>query len=322
MVVTLSSLLILLLFFNSEKGALTIEKSNVLKAFFPYMIILHHVSQMMDGIGDFRWAGPYGVGVFFFISGYGLEYKRSYGVLNFKSYVKRIKRVLFPIILPVTVYLILLSTNGTNIWKYAIEHLMSYSIVFPYTWFVITLIVLYTSYYSLSYLFPKSKKKLFFAEFVFLLFFSGLMMLNRMQGTYYITTYCFLMGAVYQHCESVIMEMQSNKYIVITAILFLFLTTIIALFVPPFKGYATLGASIWTTCFIFLFTKTNAKYTPFLNHLKNISYDVYLCQGIAFLLLTWLSVDRVWLYAIMSILLSILFGEICYYSRSYIKKTT
>lgn len=78
MVLTFTIISLLLLFKNVGSGILTLEKSNNLKAFFPYMIIMHHISQATSGFLDFRWAGPYGVGVFFFMSGYELEYKRSF----------------------------------------------------------------------------------------------------------------------------------------------------------------------------------------------------------------------------------------------------
>lgn len=52
-------LMILLVLFSSSQGTLKIDKSNALKAFFPYVIILHHVSQMTGNVSDFRWAGPF-----------------------------------------------------------------------------------------------------------------------------------------------------------------------------------------------------------------------------------------------------------------------
>lgn len=157
-------LVVLWALFNSGGGILKVEKSNALKAFFPYIIILHHVSQMTGGVLDFRWAGPYGVGIFFFISGYGLEYKRSFGLLNLTSYIKRIMRILVPIILPVIIYLILLSIDGIDVWDYTIKQLNHPAIVFSYTWFVIVLMILYTSYYVLSYLFPQ---RVFLQSFYF-----------------------------------------------------------------------------------------------------------------------------------------------------------
>lgn len=315
MIVTFFILIILLTFFKTGKGILSIERSNALKAFFPYIIILHHVSQATGGVLDFRWAGPYGVGVFFFLSGYGLEYKRSYGLLNLYSYISRIKRILFPIILPAIIYLLLLSYDGINIWKYTIEQLQHPAIVFPYTWFVITLLILYTSYYIVSYLLTKSR---FIAEL--LLLYSVIMVLLRMDGTFFITTYCFLAGAIYHNKESLVQKWQTQSRVVSFVILVLFITTIVALFPPPFKGYAALGALIWTICFIFLFTKINVRYNNILDHLKNISYDVFLCQGIAFYVLSKCCLlETVWLYASLSILLSLLLGEICFSVRKLMK---
>ncbi len=53
MIVTFFILIMLLFFFKTGKGTLSIEKSNAIKAFFPYLIILHHVSQATGGVLDF-----------------------------------------------------------------------------------------------------------------------------------------------------------------------------------------------------------------------------------------------------------------------------
>lgn len=56
-------------------------KADMLKALFPFVIIMGHVSFAYPDslIRDMRFAGPYVVGVFFFLSGYGLECKRVTG---------------------------------------------------------------------------------------------------------------------------------------------------------------------------------------------------------------------------------------------------
>lgn len=229
MIAAFWGLLFLIILFNAKSGKLTIEKSNVLKAFFPYFIILHHVSQITGGVLDFRWAGPYGVGIFFFISGYGLEYKRTNGVLTLTSYMTRVKRILCPLIIPIAFYLIILSANGTNVRDYLITQVHNYAIVFPYTWFVITLLILYTSFYILSSFNPKN---LFLALFAFLVLFSAIMIFLKMDGTYYITTYCFLAGAVYHNREEFVQRWQIFSPFTITAMGVLLITTIIALFPP------------------------------------------------------------------------------------------
>lgn len=310
-------LIVLFVLSNSGEGTLKIDKSNALKAFFPYVIILHHVSQMTGGVLDFRWAGPYGVGVFFFISGYGLEYKRSCDLLNLPSFIKRIMRILVPLFLPVFIYLVLLSTEGIDVWDFTINQLYHPAIVFPYTWFVIVLLILYISYYFLSYLFPK---RFFYAELIFLVLYSAIMILLRKDGTFFITTYCFLAGAVYQNRERFVQSWQTNFWFVTIAIIVLLLTTVVALFPPPFKGYAALGALMWTICFIFLYTKIDFRYNKVLDHLKSISYDVFLCQGLAFYVLTRvLAISDTWLFATLSVILSLIMGEICYSIRKGIK---
>lgn len=112
------------------------------------------------------------------------------------------------------------------------------------------------------------------------------MILLRKDGTFFITTYCFIAGAVYQNRERLVQSWQTNSWFVTIVIILLLLTTIVALFPPPFKGYAAFGALMWTICFIFLYTtKIDFRYNKVLDHLKSISYDVFLCQGIAFYVL-------------------------------------
>ncbi len=318
MLAILFILVVALLFFSEDKGKLSLEKSNVLKAFFPYLIIMHHVSQATGGFFDFRWAGPYAVGVFFFISGYGLEYKRSRGKLDAHSFFVRVEKILMPLILPVIVYLLLLSADGVSIGEYTIDKLKSFSIVFPYTWFVLTILILYISYYLLSQ--RLGGGRLYVAELFFLFLFSYIMVKLQMDGTTFITTYCFLAGAMYNHWENIINRYQEKTVFVFTAFSLSIVTTVLALFPPIFKGYAAIGALVWTVSFIFLYTKTHIRYNSIFEHLKRISYDVFLCQGIAFYLLKEkVGIDNNLSYAILSIILSVVFGEFFYYIRKISK---
>lgn len=95
-------------------------------------------------------------------------------------------------------------------------------------------------------------------------------------------------------------------------------TTILSLSAPPFKGYAAFGALVWTVCFIFLYTRTKVQYNLVFDHFKSISYDVFLCQGIAFYILKEkLYFEDNLLYAFFSITLSIVLGELCYNIRKF-----
>ncbi len=83
-----------------QRFALTKQRSDVLKALFPFAIIIGHVYFHYSYLffQDFRWAGPYVVGLFFFMSGYGLEYKYEHSTINLPAFQKRIKNLLIPVI--------------------------------------------------------------------------------------------------------------------------------------------------------------------------------------------------------------------------------
>ena len=79
MIITLLTLLIII--YNTKiignTSLLTLEQTKILKAVLPIAIIIGHISFAHPHtiISDFRYYGDYAVGMFFFISGYGLQYK-------------------------------------------------------------------------------------------------------------------------------------------------------------------------------------------------------------------------------------------------------
>ena len=72
MIILSFALLLFALFIKAEKrcDVLIKQKADLLKALFPFVIILGHVSfKYPDSIiKDMRFAGPYVVGVFFFLN--------------------------------------------------------------------------------------------------------------------------------------------------------------------------------------------------------------------------------------------------------------
>ena len=76
----------------------SIEKTNVLKAILPFGIIVHHISFNFPQnilLNDFHFTGPYIVGIFFFISGYALEFQYNKNKISLNELVRRIKKYLF-----------------------------------------------------------------------------------------------------------------------------------------------------------------------------------------------------------------------------------
>ena len=179
---------------------------------------------------------------------------------------------------------------------------------------------MYISYYFLSSFLGGIK--LFVSEYIFLILFSYMMMKNQMDGTTYITSFCFLVGAMYHYWEKTINVLQTRFFLVVIIFVIFMIATIISLSSPPFKGYAALGSLTWTVCFMILYTKTHVRSNIVINHLKNISYDVFLCQGVVFFILKEvLRNDMGISYICLSVIFSIVFGEISFIIRKLAKFT-
>ena len=79
MISCLIPLLVLSIIIRGGVAPFSKDRTTLLKAVLPWVIILHHLSLKTNLLGDFNEAGVYVVGLFFYISGYGLEKKRMGG---------------------------------------------------------------------------------------------------------------------------------------------------------------------------------------------------------------------------------------------------
>jgi len=53
---------------------------------------------------------------------------------------------------------------------------------------------------------------------------------------------------------------------------------------PPFRGFALMGVVVYVMAFFFVLSFIPLRKLPFASFFKSISYEMYLCQGIFFLL--------------------------------------
>lgn len=142
--------------------------------------------------------GVWVVGIFFFLSGYGLNYslhrKRDYlkGFL-----IKRVGRIILP-------FAVVCVAN----------YFLGYSGGFPeclfQDWFVTEIILIYCIWYLLYKYLPES-----YAEKVFLVLILGLNILGTYYGIgsrWYGSTACFLLGIIFEKKESAIFSYCSTRY--------------------------------------------------------------------------------------------------------------
>ncbi len=270
-----------------QRFALTKLRSDVLKALFPFAIIIGHVYFHYPNFffQDFRWAGPYVVGLFFFMSGYGLEYKHEHSALGLMAFKKRIKNLLIPAIPPLVIYLVVRWALGLPIGSYIVAGLRSYYLILPVTWFVISLLFLYVFYFVGRSL--RLGNKVFDCWiFVLTSLLAVVLIKAGISGTTFESNYAFLCGIIFKQYEVKILNSKRGGYTVMLCLLILVAAALSYIHnVPPFRGFALVGVVLYVMAFFFVLSFIPFREIPFFQFFKSISYEMYLCQDIFLLTL-------------------------------------
>lgn len=293
--------LLFFLFFQRNQDAYELEKdrSDILKALFPFLIILHHISinNECTWLADFRYCGAYVVGIFFFMSGYGLEYKKRQGTLNLP---KRLSKLFKPVVLPMGGYIIYVLLTNDNAWVFMMDTVKHFNLVLPYSWFVIVIGMFYSLYSFISKMVHGDMK--FDAVFAFVLFvLSILFCVLRFDSVTYISNSAFLLGIIYQQKEkSLILLMRKRS--VVGAMLFV-LTMIVVSYgkgTPLFAGFSVVGVPLFVLAFFLVFSRI--RIAPFqiksILFLKKYSYEMYLWQSFAMSIIGYFNVDSMLIYVL------------------------
>ena len=247
------------------------------------MVILQHCSGFINIpyiSSDFGIVGSAAVGLFFFFSGYGLEVKKEKDSLKLTELPLRICKLLYKLIIPtILFYLINILLNNSIIDVLINTFEMNFYIL-PYSWFIITLCILYILFY-LSYILTKRYHLHSLLGFIFIL--HVICMKFNVPTYIYISNLAFFSGAIYKRYECNIIKLRLS-HLKWCSILCLGLLTIFAIRLPD--GLRPLFRFFWTFSFMALYaTLPSIKTNNLWNYLNTIGLQVYLCQGIAFLLI-------------------------------------
>lgn len=252
----------------------------MLKAVLPFIIIFGHIYQYTGFGSDFDVTGIYCVGLFFFVSGYGLEKKF---VISLKYIATRIAKVLLPLLVPICLYLtIQYIVFDKEIGALVKGSLLHYNLIVPYSWFFITLIILYVIFFLCRAISRRHDKLLIPLVTVALCAISALYLMLALQGTYHISNFAFLAGVIMSKYEQKIMTVVEGAVgkIVLTVLL------MISLYVSlhPFKGSVYFNVFIYSLSAAIVLSLVKDFTNRFINFFKEMSFELYTCQGIAFLL--------------------------------------
>lgn len=132
---------------RTANPSFTIERTSILKALLPFIIILGHCSLILGGCQDFTKTGALVVAIFFFISGYGLQVKHEKQQLNYPYFKKRIIKLFVPIVAPAIAYAFLLYYFDRDNFLSFYTNYKTWNIMLPFAWFVTMLIILYILFF-------------------------------------------------------------------------------------------------------------------------------------------------------------------------------
>ncbi len=309
---------IALMFSSSKDKTFNLQRSKLLKAILPYGIILGHISAYNTTVFNVAIVGSFIVGVFFFISAYGLECKRQAGNIKIGGLWSRIFKLLLPLVVPIILYVDLLILRKCNAELIVAENLRNYQLILPFTWFIIVLAIFYAFFYIIS-----SIKKITNIWFFIILFISVCVfsvanfILFRDSAYTNFSSLCFPAGVLYRQHETKIKNFLSKKYNYIICFVVLLATGLIdhVHYLLPFT------ILIWSIVIIMLSTLFNVSSNRVLNFFSDISYEVYVCQGITYLFIPQ-HFDKYnpIVHIALTIILTIVIAILCYFATWYLKR--
>lgn len=307
-----------LLFFASTDKSFNLQRTMLMKAVLPYGIIMGHISAYNSSVFSIAIVGSFIVGVFFFISAYGLECKRQNGNIALHGLWGRLLKLVIPLIVPIVVYIVALVIRRDDAFLIIIRNVREYQFILPFTWFVIILAIFYAFFYVLSSLHYISDKHFLllltlsvcvFSAFNFILF----------RGSAYtnFSSLCFPAGVFYRQYESKIEQFLNRK----TSYLLCFLFFLATGFAASINHLLPVTILVWSILIIMISTLFTVKNNEVLNFFSNISYEVYVCQGIAYLFIPQ-HFDKYppVVHILLTIALTIAIAVVCHFVTSPIKR--
>lgn len=260
-----------------------------MKAVMALMIVADHMA-LFYGVSFLRPFIEFGapiVSVFFFISGYGLQVsycKRRDDYLN-HFFSRRFWKVLAPYLIATALFCILIWDPDKNWGKDLLSTFTEGKPILPFSWFVIELLYFYLAFF-VSYRFFLGPWRLFvMCIFMALLFYLSIHL--HYGNGWWISSLAFPAGIVFATQEKRVysfLEGSPARY--------WFSQLVLAIvFILCYLGGRLLGKYyLWTVCYICIplivalvvarlpLERLNVKAVSFL---ATISYEIYLCQGIA-----------------------------------------
>lgn len=291
-------LILLLCTFGKEKGAqFSKDKTDFLKVFGAIGIVLHHLYLVLNlpMLQQFWYWGPIMVGLFFFVSGYGLAYSAE----NKRDYLKGLikRRVLATILPPAIIAFFFFQVTRTAVYQQIptidVEGFIcrgDYNTILPNSWFVFVILLLYVVFY-ISYKGVFQNRLRLALISVFILLYIFLLKYIGFDGCWYKTILAFWMGMIFYYSDWY--KMSSRKFLqFVTSVSFLIVGLVALKFLPLHIDTSYILFAVFPLLFAIIISRVNVQKivsNGLFKFLSSISYEIYLTHGIVIFLLKEIS---------------------------------
>lgn len=294
------------------------EYASAFKMVIPWLIIIHHISQGQGIFTDFLHFGPYGVGIFFFISGYGMQIKNENGTNSLRHLGKRYLNLFFPILVPVLLYTIILIIFKDNVWEIIWSRVTNFSIILPFTWFFFVLAGLYAIFFFVSHVFHTDGSQILSLVIIICVSMYLGYRLN-IPTTYWCSALSFPAGVIFRKFEYLLPKLlPRNLHIAIAStsiLLCVYLSTL------HIKGIGEFLIPALAVLSAYLISTTPKLTNKISSYLASISYEVYVCQGIAFYLINKLPIINPFLYAFCILVATFIIAANCHLMTNLLRNS-
>lgn len=291
-----------------HKDYLSVSNCNILKGVFAVVIIMHHIAQRTtEGfvIDWFKDAGYLAVGVFLFISGYGLTWKCIEDEKYLNGFLKRrVLSVAKPFAIVYLLTFIAYSINRGKILDVSELYIVNAQgdTFVQSSWFVIVILAIYLIFYIITKLIGIKRMGFVIVVMTSIVIVWIFLCINHFGfGNWWCnTSLCFVMGMLWAKYKNKIEKVLQRYYIV--SLLTVLIVEMLLLNIWEYPNIITLikenitdnvkmiiavWKSVVAVLFVFIVVMLNMKIkitSIVFQKLGNISYEMYLIQGIFFLM--------------------------------------
>ncbi len=207
-----------------QDDPLSLDASKAVKGFAALYIVFGHIAQALKGENDilyfFTETGVLFVGMFFFLSGYGLYTNLKTKENYLKGFLKkRLITVLVPFYVCILVFTAAAAIFGRRFTALELLGVISgWSLINSHMWFIVEIVILYVAFY-LIYRFVRNRTKatVVMTVFVILLMTGSFLLCHGdfwfMGEWWYNTPFLFIVGIVFSRHKEVFLKIARKEYV-------------------------------------------------------------------------------------------------------------